>query len=200
MASVKVTTTGTPTQVIIPDIGRKIFNHPVVDYELIGEYSFVELTESVDLQAAIDNNEILVTLDGQSVSDVRDLAAADPSFATEYYKDVMIDALTTDGSWNTAAEITETFEGGEYIIEITFTWTTNNSNTRFEIELLIDGVKYWQLSPRPSEAGKQHPGTGKHPHVLTAGAHTIQLRYRASQVNKQATIYNTVLEIETERS
>jgi hypothetical protein len=80
VASVRVTTTGTVNPVVLDDLGRKMFNHPTVDYELVGEYTTIELAESFDMQDAINAGEITVDFNGKNLLDVRDLAAEDPSF------------------------------------------------------------------------------------------------------------------------
>jgi hypothetical protein len=239
MASVKVTTTGTPAQVIINDLGRKVFTHPVTDYELMGEYSMIDLSQSNDLQAAVDAGEITVTFNGKTLSDVRDVSSEDPSFSgttgtvdegkgsvpddgvpstgnrflrddglwavppgaagSEYYNDKIPAGTSTDEDWNTIASISETFNGGDYLIHGAFLWTTSNTAAQFIAELLIDGTAVWDMNPRPPLAGEKSPGGFKHQTTLTAGAHTIELRYKSGLAGKLAWIYNTVLEIETER-
>jgi hypothetical protein len=58
---IKLTTTGNLATVIINDLGRIEFHHPVTDYPLSDEFTPNEIYESDDLQDAITNNYILLT-------------------------------------------------------------------------------------------------------------------------------------------
>lgn len=51
------TTSGT---VILDDLGARTFTHPTVSYDLLTEYSTVEINQSLDLQSAIDIGSITV--------------------------------------------------------------------------------------------------------------------------------------------
>jgi hypothetical protein len=56
-----ITTTGTLGTIVFNDLGERTFNHPIVDYDLQQEFEIYELTESEDIQSAIDNGYITVS-------------------------------------------------------------------------------------------------------------------------------------------
>jgi len=55
---ITLTTTGLLSSVIIDDLGAIKFSHPIVDNDLLLDYSLEELRDSVDLGAAITNGYI----------------------------------------------------------------------------------------------------------------------------------------------
>lgn len=55
MAQFLVSTTGLASEVVVEDLGARLFIHPTVDKDLMQEYTRTELVESSDLQAAITN-------------------------------------------------------------------------------------------------------------------------------------------------
>jgi hypothetical protein len=66
-----VTTTGTVPTVTFIDLGERSLTHPEVDVDFSLEYSFQDLIDSADLQAAIDAGEVTVTDgNGNSISDI----------------------------------------------------------------------------------------------------------------------------------
>lgn len=71
--SVLVSTTGAGT-FTFADLGAKSLTHPIVDEEFIGQFTASELSESLDLQAALDATDITVKLDGTLITDLRLIA------------------------------------------------------------------------------------------------------------------------------
>ena len=73
-----LTTTGTPSTVVIADLGNITFAHPVVSAPLIapeGQFSMVEIRDSVDLQAAITGGEVtIVDQQGNSITNLSEQA------------------------------------------------------------------------------------------------------------------------------
>lgn len=67
MSRVLLSTTGTPTSVTIDDLGAIVFNHPVVNFDLIapnGQYDMETISDSIDngdLGAAITGGEITLS-------------------------------------------------------------------------------------------------------------------------------------------
>ena len=77
MAQIRLTTTGTPTTVIIGDLGNVEFTHPTTNFVIydtaVGQTEFLleDIKNSNDLQQAIVNGEITLTTDtGSSVTNV----------------------------------------------------------------------------------------------------------------------------------
>lgn len=55
---IKLSTTGTQDPVTFDDLGGRVFNHPTVDFDLLSEYSLVDLLLSTDLRNAFSNGWI----------------------------------------------------------------------------------------------------------------------------------------------
>jgi len=73
MAQFLVTTTGTVPQVIFNDLGARTLVHPTVDLDLLLEFSSDEISNSKDVQSAIDAGEITVQNEfGQPIDNVSD--------------------------------------------------------------------------------------------------------------------------------
>ena len=76
-----ITTTGTPTTVVINDLGKRTFMHPIVSFDLENEYSIEELINSNDLQSAITSSEITVVDEsGNSVTELIQLLDMQSSY------------------------------------------------------------------------------------------------------------------------
>jgi len=60
MSEFRITTSGTPTTVVFRDLGRAL-EHPVVAHNFYQEFTPAEVSESADVQAAIDSGAITVT-------------------------------------------------------------------------------------------------------------------------------------------
>lgn len=72
--SVLLTTTGTLSPVVINDLGGRAFTHPITDLNIGLEFTLIEISESEDLQAALDAGHItLKDALGNAISDVGDV-------------------------------------------------------------------------------------------------------------------------------
>ena len=61
-----LTTTGTQSPVVLPDMGGREFTHPTSNFELTLEFPINEIETSLDIQDALDNGYI--TLAGYSIN------------------------------------------------------------------------------------------------------------------------------------
>jgi len=69
-----VSTTGTPTTVVLQDLGGRTLTHPVVDLDLELEFTDDELTRSQSVKDAIDGGEITVKdASGNPITDSADI-------------------------------------------------------------------------------------------------------------------------------
>jgi hypothetical protein len=104
MAQVLLTTIATVT---LDDLGGRTFTHPVVDFDLLTEYSEDTIQDSADLQAAIDGGDItLADAEGNNLPTVRDIGAH-RHFLSEDLNDFTLSVLNskiTDGNLDTTTD------------------------------------------------------------------------------------------------
>jgi len=79
MSELLLSTTGTNTEIVLPDMGQKKFVHPVIDYNLYNEYNEEDIKASQDLQNAISQGWITLTLNGLTIDDVKEVVESRPS-------------------------------------------------------------------------------------------------------------------------
>lgn len=85
--SIKLTTTGTLSPVVIDDLGQKSFTHPTTGYELVSSREFTpeELGASSDLQNALDSGYITMTRDGYPITDLSDISSSTTKLKNAIY-------------------------------------------------------------------------------------------------------------------
>tara|TARA_R110000765_G_scaffold386217_1_gene478205 strand:+ start:2658 stop:2954 length:297 start_codon:yes stop_codon:yes gene_type:complete len=68
----------TVNTVTINDLGGRTFTHPLVAYDLTGEYEYSEIRSSADLGNALDSNNVSLVNNGVVVSSSADLKKIQP--------------------------------------------------------------------------------------------------------------------------
>jgi hypothetical protein len=104
MAQVLLTTTATVT---LKDLGDRTFTHPVVDLDLLTEFSEDRLQDSVSLQVAIDAGDItLQDENNNALTVVRDIGAHRHYIADDLHNFSMADlnSKVTDGTLDTTSD------------------------------------------------------------------------------------------------
>lgn len=75
----RITTTGTQSTVTFNDLGGRVFSHPITDFDLETEFSAEEISESDDIQNAIDQNWItVVDANNEPIGNVQAATSAIP--------------------------------------------------------------------------------------------------------------------------
>ena len=101
---VRLTTSGTPTSVVLPDLGNRTFTHPISNFNLLTEFSEDELQESVDLQAAVTGGDVTLTDEnGKSLTVVADIGPH-----THFIQDVAAFTLTEFNTQLSGADVDAT--------------------------------------------------------------------------------------------
>lgn len=72
MVNIYITTTGLTPSVVLSDLGERIFNHPIIDYDIGNEFNYDELLSSGDFRDAINLGYITLYYKGRYIDNYVD--------------------------------------------------------------------------------------------------------------------------------
>ena len=174
--SVLLTTTGTPATVTIADFGARAFVHPVVDLDLLLEFTAEELRDSTDLQAAVDAAQITLTdASGNPITSVASIGGH-----ITFRANAVSEVTTTLDTDTVIPGMTITPGAGTYLAEFASAAAVNKNARTVFVSLYVNGV---QVALTEREAGGQSNNVGGivfTAEVTVADAQAIDVRWRVN--------------------
>ncbi len=119
-------------------------------------------------------------------------------FGTEFgfFQSIPVASTTSDTFQTKLSGATASLPAGLYRIAVSYGWNLDSTTTDFEARLLLDGISGMTHRQEPSDSG-----TDQQRYVarvlylnLSAGTHTLNLEYRATQAGDTASIWDAVIE------
>ena len=204
MLSVLLTTNG--ADVTIPDLGGKFFPHPTYSYEMIGEFTYSELSASEDLQNAVTAGTVILLIAGQAVSDVWRIASGGESSggggggSSVWEDSIKVDTFDSEPISgpeyvkiiNQSMVVPET---GTYGWELSYNYEVSKANKYFLSRLFINGVQVNLHKEEVKDVGNLLGYLKKYEVDLTAGPVPIVFEAATSHKNTQAQVSNVIFEL-----
>lgn len=174
-----------------------------------------EIKESVN--ALYDADDVITsditTLEGQmttaesDIDSLEDRADILENYYANYDSTV---SITTSDTFQTKLTLTlpAEFTAGTYIIEVFYGWNHDSTTTSFEARVDVDDVQEGEIhKQKPFDASGSWESTGtdqrmyvarRFKKVMTAGTHTIRLKYRTDTAGDESAVWDTSISIREE--
>lgn len=202
MANVLLSTTVTaPVPLTINDLDGREFNHPVVNQDLLLEFTLDRISRSADLQSAIDAGYVTL-INGYGtpiavVALVRELILPAPVFG-QYYTYAESLELSSNDTVTYVEKLkltTPAVVGGTYRAGVSFEISGLSPNKAIAYRVQLDDTIDLLIDEDLVSENLTTIAVGVGDLVLTAGVHTIDIDYRRVDVGGTAYIKNAQLEI-----